>query len=320
MSDDELNTLAGFVGKLLKVIVSRRDASVEKSLFDKEVIKSNLKISEQTIDGLSKITAELKPSFEYALFRSMFMEKANKSYYHYTSFENLFHILNNGMIQINALTGVNDRSEIDFVNNYMGKKPDNPYQYITMAYHNYHFIFSLSEAKDQLNQWRLYGDDAKGVMIEFETKSPEMPPENVLISKVSYDLNVFDAYKEWKEFIEESTTVSFNLVSMDYWKFFFKNQDYKDEMEVRLIIKNNKSAEHLEFEEKFKLNRYNLIFPYIELQCIGEKAEFLAVKSITLGPKILEPEVNIAQLQYLLSKKYPSLDIPVQRSRISHYR
>lgn len=108
-------------------------------------------------------------------FYHVFNDKHLSSFYHYTSFESLFYILNSGHLHINALTGMNDRSDVDFVNNHMGKTWENPYHYLTTAYHNAHFIFCLTEAKDQLNQWRLYGDDANGVMIEFTVERPKRP-------------------------------------------------------------------------------------------------------------------------------------------------
>lgn len=268
----------------------------------------------------NRIVARLNEDYEYNFFNNLFYDQRLKAFYHYTSFNSLFQIINSGKLHLNSLVGLNDKSEIGLVNNFMGRSQQSKLEPVTMMYHNKHFIFCLSEKEDQLNQWRLYGDDAAGVMIEFDIDHYHFAYRNILLSKITYNLKVFEIIKEWLNYCKNELGVNFGFYLIDFWKFFYKNEDYKDEAEVRLLVRNMDGDGHATFSEQFKLNRYNMIVPYIEIACVGESASFIKIKNIILGPKFDEADINIAQLQYVLNTKYPGNQIRLLKSRINHYR
>ncbi|WP_316799688.1 DUF2971 domain-containing protein [Pedobacter frigidisoli] len=305
---------------LLKNIVAVSGAFIEESFWSLERVSNNIEFYFMVNDAKRQEYARLKPDFEYAFFRKVFHNDRLRTGFHYTSFESLYYILNGGQLHLNALTGMNDKYETNYVNDFMGKVGVEKYNATSIAYQNSHFIFSLSEVKDQLNQWRLYGDDAKGVLVEFEIDHEANGFNNILFSKVRYDLNLFKLIKTAQNDFKTMFEIGFNLEMIDYWKFFFKHEDYAQEEEIRLMVRNMSGTGHKEFESKFKLNRYGLIIPFIELDCFGQLGSFLKVKRIILGPKVNEPALNKAQIEFMLSKKYPSNDIEVIHSRIEHYR
>lgn len=318
------DTKALLVSKLREMIarmIASIDGYIDENFYSEETISEKLVFSEVEVDGELRLTARLKDDYEYNLFNNLLYDERLNKFYHYTSIENLYHILNTNKIHLNSLIGLNDKSEVNLVNNYMGKAYVNPNHPITIAYHNTHFIFCFSENKDQLNQWRLYGDDGKGVMLEFEIDHHMFPYRNMKISRITYDLKLFDFIKEWLTYCKDELDVSFGFYQIDYWKFFYKNEDYKDENELRLLIKNTLNEDNPVFiKEEFKLNRYGIIVPYIEMNCIGSDSDLIRLKSIMLGPRCNEADLKVAQINYMLCKKHPGYEIHVSKSRIDHYR
>lgn len=293
------------------------DGYFDENFISSETIDQELLIEES---AEQRVVARLNEDYEYNFFNNLFYDQRLKEFYHYTSFNSLFHIINSGKLHLNSLVGLNDKSEIGLVNNFMGRNSQAKLDPVTMMYHNKHFIFCLSENKDQLNQWRLYGDDATGVMIEFDIDHYHFAYRNILLSRITYNLKIFEIIKDWLENCKEELDVHFGFYLIDFWKFFYKNEDYKDEAEVRLLIRNLCGDSHRIFTEQFRLNRYNMIVPYIEIFCLGEKASFIKIKNIMLGPKFNEAEMCIAQLRYVLDTKYPGNEVRLLKSRINHYR
>lgn len=90
--------------------------------------------------------------------------------YHYTSLEALQAIIKNQSLRATSLLMMNDPNELihglDQINNWyhdnLGGKLRNAKNSNFSA-----FIFSLSELKDDMNQWEKYGDNHKGIRIGF---------------------------------------------------------------------------------------------------------------------------------------------------------
>ncbi|MES2456851.1 MAG: DUF2971 domain-containing protein [Bacteroidota bacterium] len=319
--DNLRNTIAIKLRAHIIKMTNALGAHLDENFYSIDVISENLILREMVHEGKKITTAYLEEEYEYCLFNNLLYDKYLSKFYHYTSFESLFGILNSGNLHMSSLVGLNDKSEVNFVNNFMGSGFGNPNNPLTIAYHNNHFIFCLSENRDQLNQWRLYGDDASGVMLEFEIDHYNFPTKEMKISKVTYDLGLFALIKEWLEYCKDYLGVGFGFYQIDYWKFFYKNEDYKDENEVRLLIKNFQNEDNPAYvQEYFKLNRHGIIIPFLEINCIGFSNKLIKLKGVMLGPKCAEPELKIAQISYMISKKYPELEIQVSKSRIDHYR
>jgi len=312
------------VFKLREVIINMINSLngyIDENFYSQETIAENLIIKEISVEGETKLTARLEEDYEYNLFNNLLYDIHLRKFYHYTSFENLFKIIDCGKLHLNSLIGLNDKSEVDFVNNFMGKGFANPHHPVPVAYHNTHFIFCLSENVDQLNQWRLYGDDAAGAMLEFDIDHQMFSDKSMKISKITYDLKLFEIIKDWLAYCRDDLNISFGFYQIDYWKFFYKNKDYQDEKEVRLLLKNSLNENKPSFiPEKYKLNRYGIIVPYVEINCLGSDSDLIRLKNIMLGPKCDEADIKVAQIRYMLSRRYPGFEIHVCKSRIDHYR
>ncbi len=302
-------------------MIQALDGYIDENFYSEEIISQNLILEETTPNGGTKFSAYLEEDYEYNLFNNLLYNRHLNKFYHYTSFASLFEILNSGKLHLSSLIGLNDKSEVNFVNNFMGRTYSNPNHPVTIAYHNTHFILCLSENKDQLNQWRLYGDDAAGVMLEFEIDHNEFPYKEMKIAKVTYDLKLFELIKEWLDYCKKDLNIGFGFNQIDYWKFFYKNADYKDENEVRYLVKNPINRENPVYtQEYYKLNRYGIIVPFLEVNCIGYDYSLIRLKNIMLGPRCSEADLKLAQINYMISRKYPEQEVHVSKSRIEHYR
>ena len=315
---DKTKEVVARICKLLSdLISSREDLSISPNTFSPDIIEKNL------VWNKEKTSVNLDKEFEYDFFKTLYKNNYPPDFYHYTSLQTLFSILTTGKIHLSALTGMNDKTEIGFVNKFMDVNTVDPYSSVSMDYHNEHFIISFSGRKDDFNQWRLYGDDGKGVCLKFST-NPQIPAyKNVLVSSVTYDLNVFSLIKNCLRDFRENLNIGFGIYAVNYWKFFYKDPDYKDENEVRLLVNNLNLSNHRVFKPSFKINRYGIIIPFIELDCIiSTETCILRLEEIMVGPKTFESKLNQHQIVHLIKKMYDhSLwNIKITQSNITHYR
>ena len=105
------------------------------------------------------------------------------------------------------------------------------------------FILSLMphDKSDDLTMWRLYGDDAKGVCLNYEIKEKQRGRRlngDFYISCISYG----ESEKVHREldFLLKVMQININhwqfkLNRWHIWKHFFKSFRFKDEKEVRLL-------------------------------------------------------------------------------------
>lgn len=80
----------------------------------------------------------------------------------YTSFDTLISILQSGKIRMNSIISMNDKSETDFLDeirrNYKDDFEYNQYKFLLA---DKEFITSFTTRIDELDMWRLYGDNAR---------------------------------------------------------------------------------------------------------------------------------------------------------------
>jgi len=225
-------------------------------------------------------------------------------------------------IQLSSIVGLNDKYEPDLVNQKMGVASGHLMKTLNA---NLHYIMSFSQRDDNLNQWRLYSNDGEGVMLEFNLINPPAHSRKSFISKIQYDLGIFDIFKMHRHSFNEKYKFNFGLKNIDYWKYFFKPEDYKDEQELRFMVKNVDSQFNKKDLVSHRINRYNILVPYIEfdLSQKGSQDSFpFVLKTITLGPRMREKEINKIQLENFWLNKYPGDPriYKVKQSRILHYR
>lgn len=230
----------------------------------------------------------------------------------YVSLETAFSIVANKAIRMNCIVGMNDSSEVNFVGKtfygpeYLNSIPDEKDKI------NDIYILSCSsiEMKDDLTQWRLYADDAKGVCLIFEVNKPQYRYD---VRKITY----IDPEKENDSFfgkIRELASKN-NIIFKNFhtWCHFLKPKDYKIESEVRVLYENIK----IKKPHWFLAKPINVLSSYIDVELNDDFP--LKLKEIILGPKCPEKETNRDQLNVLL-KRMGLDDVKVDFSRIDNYR
>ncbi len=119
-------------------------------------------------------------SFENQFFNKMFGEFKDTQICRYTSLKTIFEMLSYLSFRMSGLVGMNDKSEVNYVESYLNRdngnisidKPLIKEHHNTIIAINNRYITSCSkiERKDDLTLWRLYSDDAKGVCLVFDVK------------------------------------------------------------------------------------------------------------------------------------------------------
>lgn len=238
--------------------------------------------------------------------------------YRYTTLDSVFKTLKNCNIRMNGIAGMNDISEVDYVEKFLygSAVPLN-------SKINETFILSCSINKeDNLTQWRLYADDAKGVCLKFEPNKEALNKEkpNFVFRKIEYiDGENYQPIKQLKELVKyvyRITGYTFVFNTLHEWCHFIKPKDYKVESEVRLLC--NKITVPEEPSGWVLADGINIINPYMYFT-LDDKFP-LKLTKIILGPKCPDQETNKFQLETLI-KNNPKLEgIEVSTSKIKNYR
>ncbi len=230
----------------------------------------------------------------------------------YVSLETVFNIISNKTIRMNCIVGMNDSSEINFVGKtfygpeYLNRIPDEKERI------NDIYILSCSsiEMKDDLTQWRLYADDAKGVCLVFEVNKPQYRYDVRKITYIDPEQENDSFFGKIKELVSKNNIVFKNFHT---WCHFLKPKDYKIEAEVRVLYENKK----IKKPHWFLAKPINVLSSYIDVELNDDFP--LKLKEIILGPKCPEKETNRDQLNVLL-KRMGFDNVKVDFSRIDNYR
>jgi hypothetical protein len=190
----------------------------------------------------------------------------------------------------------------------------------------------MVERKDDLTLWRLYSDDAKGACLIFDVKRKNLN-NHVLLQKVKYadedgKHKELDFLKQIKEDVETITGYKFEFRKIGYWKHFFKPYDYSIEEEVRLLIIDNDSLVKIK-SDWVMTSSHSIINPIMDFR-LNSKSFPIQLKEIILGPKCVEQETNLVQIQEMIRRKKKEItmksfdaslnNLKVVLSKIKHYR
>ena len=162
---------------------------------------------------------------------------------------------------------MNDRSETDYAKQFISDVIDhsNVFQRLNARTNanrpnpNY-FILSGSRMgkRDDLNMWRLYGNDSRGVCIWYDV---EEMPENFFIAKVSYAKNNTHAELNYlaNKLSKNVCGRNFEIRNLESWLHFFKPAEYAVEEETRLLFEMNDIMQLETYNGKWILNSDNKI-------------------------------------------------------------
>lgn len=271
----------------------------------------------------------LKSAAEDEFFKILLLQKkADVDYGHvcrYTTLKSLFLAMNSGNNVMCSITCMNDKGETSYADKYVGygafANSAN-----SVRENNDCFILSCCKEgmEDNLTMWRLYGNDGKGVCLEYEVDLSKVDNKEFFFAPVSYGkqmnehpaLDFIKKIRHWKD-----NGWCFELKRWYIWKHFFKSHLFKEENEVRLLyIWTEKSPDKVEWI----MDASNNIASRICLFPIASGRLPLKLTKAIVGPKCPEQASNVDQFNYMnrQTKTIPdSLIKPaVIASKIEDYR
>ena len=297
----------------------------------------------QTEDGMSNIKEAMKTIFEESKIqticnnivydsnqncytfnsleneRNFFLRILNnpnlnhkKRIYRYTSFETLFAMLNKGTYRMSGIVGMNDKSETD----YFEKKSALNTIGSSVRDLNDSYLSSCTSLKDYLTMWRLYGNDGKGVCLEFKILHERKRLNNFILAPINYA----ETRKKHKvvESLKKLSDANMRFSELYKWKHFFKPYDYNVEEEIRLIFFDNGRFDNGVIKRDWiQTLTHSIINPIIDFK-LNSSGFPLQLTQIILGPKMQESKIQKSQLEDLISEK--GYSIKVSMSSIKNYR
>ncbi|MCG6146605.1 DUF2971 domain-containing protein [Leptospira bandrabouensis] len=236
----------------------------------------------------------------------------SKLLYHYTDIQALQGIVTSGELWATHASFLNDSQEIihalNLINtifrklisennndNILKSFIENLKNYYSHHHHRDLFLISFSEKKDDLNQWRSYSNNGKGVCLVFDSEEfTEIKAYNsIQFAKIIY--NEDDQQKCIEQIINESCsthrsndldTADASLLCrslLDFLVTIIKHKAYKEEQEVRLILPNSHLEGMMDPLIHFR-HKNNLLIPYIPISNGKHPAKITALKKVIIGP------------------------------------
>lgn len=300
--------------------VRLRQNNVIKKFIEKPRTKSLFKTDAKT----GKIEFST-PSAEDAFFSHLLNGRIPDKLCRFTTRHNLFLLFKDGKQNMCSIVCMNDKSEETYADNKVGLGEN--WGEIKLENNNC-FILSLmpQEKSDDLTMWRLYGDDAKGVCLNYEIKEKLRGRKlkgDFYISCISYGES--DKIHRELDFICGMSLINLNHWQFQFnrwhiWKHFFKSFRFKDEKEVRLLYlsdgKKNEEKRWIENSESGIVSKM-LLFPMIPTNSFP-----LNLTNVIVGPKAPEPRKIAEQFSFIVSQEWSAYPTPIliRESNIKEYR
>lgn len=261
-------------------------------------------------------TKSVRLDDELNIFKQLLKPKNNNVLYHYTSFDTLLHIIKSGKIKFSGVAGFNDADELRSWSSLVGHDLKHPYEKSRLNRINNRYAFCLSKRKDDLNQWRLYGGDGRGMCLGFKIDTKKFNAKKYYLGEILYGDTIKSFILDTKNNLKENWGYDINLSQSSKWGYFIKGREWEDEKEVRLLLITTKADRNYGIDS-WSSNSHGILYPsmFVDLDDCG-----LRLSSIILGPKCTVPELNKAQLSILLNTCSQWYAKPIFLSKITSYR
>lgn len=229
----------------------------------------------------------------------------------YTTLDTLVAVLQSGKIRMNSIVSMNDKTEIGFLEEYIRNYKEDFDKYL---FADKEFITSFTTRIDDLDMWRLYGDNARGVCMVFERINKDSD-ELFNISYIAEKSDVLEKIAKLQDALKDNS-IRFRMNLLKKYQHFLKLSDYSSESECRLMVNSEKT-------DGWFINRDNgILTPYIEKKLVREVEEDniypFRLSGIILGPASRELTANMMQVLYMAAQCQYSLF--VKQSKITSYR
>ena len=260
----------------------------------------------------NKVSDDILKAFIPEVSKEQFVGK-------YTTMNTLFEILKSGKIRLNSIISMNDKTETSFLTE-LTRNYDEPTETaeLTTIRANATHIVSFSSNTDNLDMWRWYGNDGKGVCLVFE-RDVENDEELMTVSYV--DAKLHKKIDRVRRFLDElkKEDVDFRFHQFEDYRHFIKPIEYKPESECRMIVK---TGGH---DGWFIHSENGIMTPYIEarlvdvVNCEKEGVFPYRLSKVILGPKFREKSINKTQIRMMCLKR-GWYDVEIAESEIKSYR
>lgn len=300
--------------------VRLKQGNAIKTFIDKPRTRSLFKTDSKT----GKIEFST-PSSEDAFFSHLLNGKTPTKLCRFTTRHNLFTLFKDGKQNMCSIVCMNDKSEETYADKKIGLGEN---WGIVHLENNNCFILSLmpQDKSDDLTMWRLYGDDAKGVCVNYEINKKQKGRRlkgDFYISCVSYG----ESEKTHREldFLSGVSLINLNHWQFQFnrwyiWKHFFKSFRFKDEKEVRLLyLSNGKNKEEKKWIEN---SESGIVSKMLLFQMIPTNTFPLNLTNVIVGPKAPEPRKIAEQFSFIVSQEWAAYSTPIliRQSDIKEYR
>lgn len=298
----------------------------------KEKDREKLQLIHKYIDSLENADIEniendralfmIRKSKQRELYRILLGSNEVKQVIKFSGERSLYSMLDYNSMNMCSLICMNDPSEKDYADSYVGikEKVDNSAET---------FIISACEGnlENNLTMWRLYADDAKGVCTRFDIIPSRLFTNGFFMSPVSYASE--DGYHFELEIIKYIKDGLPNIIFNEWniWKHFFKKNLYAIEQEVRLLYFPSEDNRSNEVANKwFKDDRTSIYSEMKLFDLTKDNSQFpLLLNNVVLGVKFPLKNENAGQFNRrfiksgIIRKKTAPADY-VSPSKIEDYR
>ena len=308
-----------FIPEGLNDVIGSERINRLQSLYTEE----NLEYEEKSASIWFK--ADVEDEFFRILLHNKDNEDISKRLCRYTTLNSLFLTMKDGNNVMCSITCMNDKGETSYADKYVGYG-----SYATSTEstkeNNDCFILSCCEVNmlDNLTMWRLYGNDGKGVCLEYEVDMSKIDNKEFFFAPVSYgvsmnnhpSLEYIKQIRHWK-----NNGWSFELKRWYIWKHFFKSHLFKEEHEVRLLYVWKDNCPDI---VEWIMDTSNNIASRLCKFPINDGRFPLTLKKAIIGPKCPEQGSNVDQFNYMNNQTKTMPDNwftpAVRASKIEDYR
>lgn len=308
-----------YVNNLHEIIDTSELSESKKEQVKRTISLDTLEFSEEH-DSI-----RMKPSSENQFYTALLQKEGDdkiQTICRYTSVNSLFRILNDRKTSMLSIVCMNDASEGHYAQNYLIDRGCR-FEQNTWKENNRFFIQSCSEEKelDDLFMWTMYGDDAKGVCVQYEIDRDLLrKTPSLYMARISY-AQENKSHPELDVIASILTKSTLELPNLPTWLHFFKSFEYHKENEIRLLYENN-----IDDTTKWVITGDGIMSPLKEFSINEDKEDTFDVfpfimKTIIVGPKTPNREAVISQIEAMINlHKSQNQDCFVRPSKIKSYR
>ena len=264
-------------------------------------------------------------SAEDAFFSQLLKGRIPTKLCRFTTRHNLFLLFRDGKQNMCSIVCMNDKSEETYADKKVGVGESWEKMHLE---NNNCFILSMmpQEKSDDLTMWRLYGDDAKGVCLNYEIQEKQRGRKlkgDFYISCIRYGESA-------KTHRELDFLCGVSLININHWQFhfnrwhiwkhFFKSFRFKDEKEVRLLyLSDGKKKEEKRWIEN---SESGIVSKMLLFSMIPTNTFPLTLTNVIVGPKAPEPRKIAEQFSFIVSQEWDAHYSPIliRQSDIREYR